>query len=134
MTRRGKDGYVSTLLGHQRPVPELHSSNQNVRQAAERVTIATAVQGSAADLIKVAMIKMHADMKRKKLPYKILLQVHDELILEVQEDKVEDAKAWAKEKMESAMKLRVPLIVDAGTWHQLAGSALIEHKEPAQYQ
>ncbi|MBD3165134.1 DNA polymerase I [bacterium] len=109
-----KRGYVQTILGRRRPVPELDASNQNVRQAAERITIATAVQGSAADLIKVAMIRMHEELVRRQLPWDMLLQVHDELIFEVPENEVEDAAAWARGKMESAMKLTVPLLVEPG--------------------
>ena len=110
-----KEGYVSTILGRRRPMPELHSSNQNVQQQAERMTIATAVQGSAADLIKVAMIYMQKDIESKNLSYKMLLQVHDELVLEVPENLIGEAAVWAKERMESAMKLEVPLVVDTGS-------------------
>ncbi|MBZ0264436.1 DNA polymerase I [bacterium] len=112
--RARDEGFVSTILGRRRPMPELHSSNFNIRQQYERMTIATAVQGSAADLIKLAMIQMHRSLKREKLPYKILLQVHDELVMEMDEDKVDDAAAWAKDKMENAMKLSVPLVVESG--------------------
>lgn len=108
------EGYVQTMLGRRRPVPELNASNRNVRQAAERVTIATAVQGSAADLIKVAMIRLQREIEREKLPYKMLLQVHDELVFEVPEERVEEAAGWAKASMESAMTLRVPVVADTG--------------------
>ncbi|MDP8286745.1 MAG: DNA polymerase I, partial [Candidatus Electryonea clarkiae] len=108
------DGYVKTILGRRRPIPDLVSSNRNVMQGAERAAIATAVQGSAADLIKVAMIRLQRDLDQGKHPFKMLLQVHDELIFEVHEDVVEEAAAWAKDKMETAMKLSVPLIVDTG--------------------
>lgn len=114
LERARKDGYVSTILGRRRPMPELHSSNGNVRQQAERMTIATAVQGSAADLIKVAMIRLQHEIDLWKLPYRMLLQVHDELVLEIPVEKLEEAIAWVKSRMENAMTLDVPVIVDAG--------------------
>ncbi len=109
-----EDGYVSTILGRRRPLPELKSSNKNVKMQAERMAIATTVQGSAADLIKLAMITLHRDLKREKPPYKMLLQVHDELIFEIPEGEEEQAAKWVGERMESAMDLKVPLVVDAG--------------------
>ncbi len=109
-----KDGFVTTILGRRRPIPELSSSNRNIKMGAERMTIATAVQGSAADLIKLAMIKLHRDLEKEQYPYKMLLQVHDELIFEIPKDTVNKASAWVKDKMESAMKLSVPLVVDTG--------------------
>ncbi len=109
-----EDGYVSTILGRRRPLPELKSSNKNVAMQAERMAIATTVQGSAADLIKLAMIQLHRDLKREKPPWKMLLQVHDELIFEVPTGEEEQAAAWVAQRMESAMELDVPLLVDSG--------------------
>jgi len=109
-----KDGYVETILGRRRPLPELATSNKNVVQAAERVAIASVVQGSAADLIKLAMLKLDKDIEKNNLPYEMLLQVHDELIFEIPEGQEEEAFAFIRERMESAMELSVPIIVDAG--------------------
>ncbi len=109
-----QDGYVETILGRRRPLPDLNASNQNVRQAAERVTIATAVQGSAADLIKLAMLRLDRDIDRGQLPYRMLMQVHDELIFELPLGEEEEAARFIGERMESAMSLRVPIAVDAG--------------------
>jgi len=108
------DGYVETILGRRRPLPELTSSNMNVRQGAERVAIATAVQGSAADLIKLAMLKLDHDIEQKSLPYRMLLQVHDELVFEVPESEYDEAAAFIRERMEKAMSLSVPLVAEAG--------------------
>ncbi|MFH0882850.1 MAG: DNA polymerase I [bacterium] len=109
-----KDGVVRTILGRRRPMPELKQSNQNIVQQGERIAIATAVQGSAADLIKVAMIRLDRDIEKKQLPYRMLLQVHDELVFEVPRGEEEAASAFIKERMESAMELKVPLVADCG--------------------
>jgi len=93
---------------------ELKQSNQNVVQQGERIAIATAVQGSAADLIKVAMIRLDRDIEKKKLPYRMLLQVHDELVFEVPKGEKKAAAEFIKERMESAMELKVPLVADCG--------------------
>jgi DNA polymerase I len=109
-----KSGMVKTILGRRRPLPELQSSNRNLVQSGERMAIASAVQGSAADLIKLAMLKLDADIDREQVPYKMLLQVHDELVFEVPEGEEETAVAWIKQRMESAMSLKVPIVADAG--------------------
>ncbi|GBE29484.1 DNA polymerase I, thermostable [bacterium BMS3Bbin04] len=109
-----KTGMVKTVLGRRRPLPELQSSNRNLVQSGERMAIASAVQGSAADLIKLAMLKLDADIDREQLPYSMLLQVHDELIFEVPEGEEEDSISWIKQRMESAMTLKVPIVADAG--------------------
>lgn len=109
-----KDGYVETILRRRRPLPELNSSNGQVRQQAERVAIASAVQGSAADLIKLAMLKLDRDIEKDNLPWRMLLQVHDELIFEVPEGREEEAMEFIKPRMEKAMKLTVPILVEAG--------------------
>ena len=109
-----QQGYVETILGRRRSLPELKSSNVNVVQGAERIAIATTVQGSAADLIKVAMIRMQQEIERENLPYRMLLQVHDELVFEVPKKRVKSAARWAKKLMEEAMELRVPIVVDTG--------------------
>ena len=105
---------METILRRRRPLPELNSSNGQVRQQAERIAIASAVQGSAADLIKLAMLKLDHDIEKDNLPWRMLLQVHDELVFEVPEGQEEEAVAFIKPRMEKAMKLTVPIIVEAG--------------------
>jgi DNA polymerase-1 len=112
-------GYVSTILGRRRAVPELRSKERGVAQAAERVATNTPIQGSAADLIKKAMVAVEQRLYRAGLPASLLLQVHDELLLEVDESAVEATKAAVREEMETVMPLAVPLKVDLGvgrTW------------------
>jgi len=105
-------GYVETLLGRRRYIPEISHSNFNVRQAAERMAINMPVQGAAADLIKIAMIRIHDRMKTMAGKSRMLLQVHDELIFEAPPDELEDMKVMVEELMPSAMSLDVPLRVE----------------------
>ncbi len=107
-------GYVETLLGRRRPVPDLTSGNFNARAAAERVAINTPVQGSAADLIKRAMIAVDRRLRDEFPGQLMLLQVHDELLLEVDEDRVDDVSKMVRHEMESALSLDVPIVVDVG--------------------
>jgi DNA polymerase-1 len=107
-------GYVETLLGRRRPVPDLASGNFNARAAAERIAINTPVQGSAADLIKRAMIEIDRRLRDEFPGQLLLLQVHDELLLEVDEDAAEAVGAMVKEEMIGAIELSVPLVVDLG--------------------
>ena len=119
-----RDGVVSTLLGRKRPLPDIHSKNFNVRGGAERMAINTPIQGSAADLIKVAMIRVAARLEREPLQAAMALQVHDELVFEVPEEEMAPLTALVKEEMEGVMELTVPLVVDvhAGhTWRQAHG-------------
>jgi DNA polymerase I len=108
-----KDGFVTTILGRRRPVPDLNNPNRIAQQAARRVAINTTTQGSAADLMKLAMIKVHNAIKDTGLQGRLILQVHDELIVEVREDAVEDTVKLVKREMEGAYRLSVPLVVDA---------------------
>ncbi|MED5387437.1 MAG: DNA polymerase, partial [Pseudomonadota bacterium] len=94
--------------------PEIRSSNGQRRQAAERTAINAPMQGTAADIIKMAMIKVHDWLDNTHFDAKMIMQVHDELVFEVAEDQVEDLVKEVKERMESAAALKVPLIVDAG--------------------
>ncbi|KAF0185590.1 MAG: DNA polymerase I [Nitrospirae bacterium] len=112
-----RQGYVSTLLGRKRHIPDIGSSNINVRQAAERIATNTPLQGTAADLIKIAMIRIHTMLKTEKLRTKMVLQIHDELLFEVQEDELDILQKIVRHEMEGAMKLAVPLKVDMG-WGQ----------------
>jgi len=108
-------GYVQTLLGRRRYIPEINSSNRQVREAAERMAINMPVQGTSADIIKVAMINLHQEMQKRQLKSKMLLQVHDELIFEVPQDELEEMRRLVPETMSTAVKLSVPLKVDIKT-------------------
>ncbi|MDO8957833.1 MAG: DNA polymerase I, partial [Deltaproteobacteria bacterium] len=105
-------GYVTTLMNRRRYLPDIGSSNRSVRQFAERIAINAPIQGTAADLIKVAMINIHRRLHKEKRRSKLILQIHDELVLEVPEDEAEAIKALVKEEMEGVMKLFIPLKVD----------------------
>ena len=109
-----KQGYVKTLSGRKRYLPEIGSKNVMVRKQAERQAFNTVLQGTAADLIKLAMLKAHEEIEKKKLPYRMLLQVHDELVFEAPEKDAAKCAEFAREIMSKAMKLKVPLDVDAG--------------------
>ncbi|MBN8191743.1 DNA polymerase I [Bacillus sp. NTK074B] len=113
-------GYVTTLMNRRRYLPEITSRNFNLRSFAERTAMNTPIQGSAADIIKKAMIDMAARLKEENLQTKMLLQVHDELIFEAPEDEIEMLKKIVPEVMENAMELEVPLKVDYSygqTWY-----------------
>jgi len=105
-------GYVTTLFGRRRYLPNINSSNFNLRSFAERTAMNTPIQGTAADIIKKAMIDVHNALQNEKLQSRILLQVHDELILEVPEGEVEQVAKIVKQAMEFSTKLQVPLVVD----------------------
>jgi DNA polymerase-1 len=107
-----KLGYVQTVLGRRRFLPEINSSNRMVREAAERMAINAPVQGSSADIIKVAMINLHREIEKKNLKSKMLLQIHDELLFEVPEEEVEEMKSLVNELMPRAVELRVPVKID----------------------
>jgi DNA polymerase-1 len=107
-----KLGYVQTVLGRRRFLPEINSANRMVREAAERMAINAPVQGSSADIIKIAMINLHREMERRNLKSKMLLQIHDELLFEVPEGEVEEMKSLVSELMPRAVELRVPLKID----------------------
>ncbi len=105
-------GYVATLLGRRRYLPELKSSNPNARGAAERMAMNAPIQGSASDLIKIAMVRMAQELQARGLRCRMLVQVHDELLFEVPEDEIEALELLAREVMEGAMALTVSLKVD----------------------
>jgi DNA polymerase-1 len=107
-----KQGYVQTVMGRRRFIPEIGSPNRQVRETAERMAINAPVQGSSADIIKVAMINLHREMKKRKLKSKMLLQIHDELIFEVPQEEVEEMKSLVTKIMTRAIELCVPLKVD----------------------
>tara|TARA_R110000787_G_scaffold16622_38_gene51250 strand:- start:23630 stop:26395 length:2766 start_codon:yes stop_codon:yes gene_type:complete len=108
-------GYVQTLFGRRIHTPSIRDKNPNMRGFAERAAINAPIQGGAADIIKRAMIRVHAALSESNLKTRMLLQVHDELIFEAPEGEVEDAIALIRTKMETAATLSVPLIADAGT-------------------
>jgi len=110
--RARKLGYVQTVMGRRRFLPEINSSNRMVREAAERMAINAPVQGSSADIIKIAMINLHREMERRKLKSKMLLQIHDELLFEVPEEEVEEMKSLVAELMPHAFELCVPVKID----------------------
>jgi DNA polymerase-1 len=108
-------GYCETIKGRRRYLKDINSGNAIVRSASERLAINAPIQGSAADMIKVAMIDIHNAMKAKSFKSKMLLQVHDELVFDAHKDEVEELTALVKELMQNAIKMDVPILVEAGT-------------------
>jgi DNA polymerase-1 len=118
-----KLGYVQTVLGRRRFLPEINSSNRMVREAAERMAINAPVQGSSADIIKIAMINLHREMEKRNLKSKMLLQIHDELLFEVPEEEVGEMKSLVAELMSRAFELCVPVKIDiklGRNWGEMA--------------
>lgn len=116
-----EEGYVVTLFGRRRPVPELKSSNFMQRNFGERVAMNAPIQGSAADIMKIAMIGVNKELKEKGLKSKLILQVHDELLIEADQNELEEVQEILKRQMEQAADLDVPLIVDMHTgenWYE----------------
>lgn len=109
-----KNGYVETLSGRRRYIAGIDSSDRMESQMAERMAVNTPVQGSAADLIKIAMIRIQKRINEEQLPLKMMLQVHDELVFECPRDRVEELSAMVKAEMEGAMELKVPLVASVG--------------------
>ena len=109
-----ENGFVKTIMGRKRFIPDINSSNQTVVGFAERNAINAPIQGSAADMIKLAMINIHARLGKMKVGTKMLLQVHDELLFDVPKTELEEMTAVIKEEMERAMPLKVPVIAEAG--------------------
>ena len=115
-----KNGYASTMFGRRRPIPELKNSNKNIQAFGKRAAMNAPIQGTAADIIKIAMIKVYERLKAEKLDAKLILQVHDELIIEVRESDAERASAVLGEEMRNAVKLDIPLTADVSkgkTWY-----------------
>ena len=116
-----RKGYVTTLFGRRRYIPELSSNNYMVRKFGDRAAMNTPIQGTAADIMKIAMIKVYNELKNRNLKSKIVLQIHDELIIETLESEKEEVSKLLKECMESAAKLSVPLTVEVeegNSWYQ----------------
>jgi len=121
--RQARDtGYVQTLLGRRRSIPEVNSPNRQIREAAERMAINMPVQGTSADIIKVAMAQLYRQMHELRLKSRMLLQVHDELVFEVPSEEMEEMRRIVPGIMCSSLKLNVPLKVDIKTgrnWAEL---------------
>ena len=118
-----KLGYVQTVMGRRRFLPEINSSNRMVSEAAERMAINAPVQGSSADIIKIAMINLHREMAKRNLKSKMLLQIHDELLFEVTEEEVGEVKSLVAELMSRAFELCVPVKIDiklGKNWGEMA--------------
>jgi len=109
-----KNGYVRTLYGRIRKVPQLFSGNSSVIEQGKRIAINTPIQGTAADIIKLSMVEIYNELKRKSLKSRIILQIHDELLLEVKDEEVEEVTEIVKDKMENVSRLKVPLKVEIG--------------------
>ena len=112
--KAGEEGYVTTLLGRRRYLPDLSSRNRVLRQAAERMAVNTVIQGTAADLIKRAMIWVEDALAERESSARMILQVHDELVFETPESEVSELEELLRDRMESALDLKVPLVVDFG--------------------
>ena len=102
--------FVTTLFDRKRYIPDINNKNHTVRQFAERVAINTPIQGTAADMIKIAMINIHKKMHKMKS--KMILQVHDELVFDVYKSEMDDLKVIVKDGMEKVTKLKVPIVAD----------------------
>lgn len=107
-----KEGFVSTILGRRRYLPEINNKNLAIRQFAQRQAINTPIQGSASDLIKLAMIQIHRLLREKDLKSKMILQIHDELLFDVPEEELPKAVRLIRERMENVLRLKVPIKVD----------------------
>ncbi|MGL6278153.1 MAG: DNA polymerase, partial [Gaiella sp.] len=119
IARAAADGYVTTLLGRRRPIPELRASNRQTRSLGERLAVNTVMQGTAADVIKVAMVRLHERLRREGRASRLVLQVHDELLLEVPEVETSAVRDLVREEMVGAYPLQPALAVEIGvgdTW------------------
>jgi DNA polymerase-1 len=110
-----RTGVSKTMFGRERPIPDMNSRNPNARGFAERTAINTPMQGGAADLIKLAMIRIDRQLEEEGWKSRLLLQVHDELVLESPPDEVERAAFMIKREMEGVVELKVPLVVETGS-------------------
>ena len=113
---------MKTLFGRVRPIPDINSKNANLRGFAERTAVNTPLQGTAADLIKMAMIRIDAAIRQRALKSRMTLQVHDELVFEVPEAEIDAVKSLVREQMENVHPLTVPLLIELGVgknWRDL---------------
>ena len=109
-----KHGYVETVTGRRRYIRDIRSLNNTVRSAAERNAINAPIQGTAADMIKIAMIRIHGELERRNLKSRMVLQVHDELVFDLYEPEETEMRALVEDKMKSALALDVPIVVEIG--------------------
>ena len=114
-----ENGYVTTIYGRRRYLPELSSPKFSVREFGKRVALNAPIQGSAADIIKIAMIKVYIQLKQMNLKSRLILQVHDELIIETHKDEVEKVKELLVNAMEQGFSLSVPLSIDVSVQDSL---------------
>ncbi|MBQ1215225.1 MAG: DNA polymerase I, partial [Firmicutes bacterium] len=117
-----KNGWVATMMGRRRAIPEINASNYMVRQAGERLAMNSPIQGTAADIIKIAMVKVDQALKQECEKSRLLLQVHDELIIEAHKSELDQVKELLQRCMESAVEMQVKLLVDLHTgdnWFEL---------------
>jgi DNA polymerase-1 len=112
ITKARKDGFVTTLLGRRRYIPEVNNKNQGLRQFAERQAVNAPIQGSASDLIKLAMVDIHREIKQRPWRSRMILQIHDELLFDVPIQELNGFAALVKERMENVLKLDVPVKVE----------------------
>ena len=110
-----ENGYTTTLFDRRRPMPELANSNYMIRQFGERAAMNAPIQGTAADIIKIAMIEVYHGLKDAGLKSKLILQIHDELLIETYEDELDQVKEILSDKMQHAVSLRVPMEIDLNT-------------------
>lgn len=116
-----KKGYVTSMFGRRRPIPELESKNFMQRQFGERIAMNSPIQGTAADIIKIAMIHVDEKLRERKLASRLILQIHDELLIETREDEIEEVKQILEHEMVAAADLKVPLIAEVkqgGSWYE----------------
>ncbi|MCX5713016.1 MAG: DNA polymerase I [Candidatus Omnitrophica bacterium] len=111
VARARKDGFITTILGRRRYIPEINNKNQGIRQFAERQAVNTPIQGSASDLIKLAMVKIHDDINERKLPAAMIMQIHDELVFDLPKEKAGEFVDLVRDRMENVLKLDVPIKV-----------------------
>ena len=112
--RAREHGYVRSIYGRIRPLPGINDRNANIRRAAEREAINMPIQGTASDIVKIAMLRVEEEFKREGLKAQLLMQVHDELLVETPQQEAQRVAAILKREMESAVELDVPLVVDVG--------------------
>ena len=116
LVAQGKEqGYVETMFGRRRPIPELKSANFMQRSFGERVAMNSPIQGTAADIIKIAMIRVEQRLRKEGLRSRLVLQVHDELLIEARKEEVEQVRTILEEEMKQAAKLKVELEIDLKT-------------------
>ena len=111
----GEKGYVETIMGRRRYLRDINSANATVRGFAERNAINAPIQGSAADMIKIAMIHIHNDLNSSHLHSRMLLQVHDELVFDAHKDEIDTLKKIVSHRMKTALSLKVPVEIGMGT-------------------